>query len=116
MTADRLTGDCEIDCQTACAYPGRFSECSIGALAAAWDKTAAVDPLDGGEAGKSGTSAPTVRPGDSPRPGRSLPNPRPWDTDDSDDDEDRWQAALNPAQAARVRAMFDRLNGHRFPQ
>lgn len=63
------------------------------------------------EAGKSGTSAPTERPGDSPRPGRSLPNPRPWDTDDSDDDEDRWQAALNPAQAARVRAMFDRLNG-----
>lgn len=52
------------------------------------------------------------------RPARAapLPNPRPWDTDDSDDDEDRWQAALNPAQAARVRAMFDRLNGHRFPQ
>ena len=42
MTANRLTGDCEIDCQTACAYPGRFSECSIGALAAAWDKTATV--------------------------------------------------------------------------
>ena len=52
----------------------------------------AVDPLDGGAAGKSGTSAPTERPGDSPRPGRSLP----WDTDDSDDDEDRWQAALSP--------------------
>ena len=34
----------------------------------------------------------------------------------SDDDEDRWAAALNPAQAARVRAMFDRHNGHRFPQ
>ena len=78
------------------------------------NEIATVDPLDGGEAGKSGTSAPTERPGDSPRPGRSLPNP--WDTDDSDDDEDRWQAALNPAQAARVRAMFDRLNGHQFPQ
>ena len=78
------------------------------------NEIATVDPLDGGEAGKSGTSAPTERPGDSPRPGRSLPNP--WDTDDSDDDEDRWQAALSPAQAARVRAMFDRLNGHRFPQ
>ena len=74
----------------------------------------AVDPLDGGAAGKSGTSAPTERPGDSPRPGRSLPNP--WDTDDSDDDEDRWQAALNPAQAAKVRAMFGRHNGHRSPQ
>ena len=80
------------------------------------NETAAVDPLDGGAAGKSGTSAPTERPGDSPRPGRSLPNSRPWDTDDSDDDEDRWAAALNPAQAARVRAMFDRHNGHRFPQ
>lgn len=76
------------------------------------NEIATVDPLDGGKAGKSGTSAPTERPGDSPRPGRSLP----WDTDDSDDDEDRWQAALNPAQAAKVRAMFDRLNGHRFPQ
>ena len=78
------------------------------------NEIATVDPLDGGEAGKSGTSAPTERPGDSPRPGRSLPNP--WDTDDSDDDEDRWQAALSPAQAARVRAMFGRLNGHRSPQ
>ena len=111
MTADRLTGDCEIDCQTARAYPGRFSECSIGALAAAWDKIAAVDPLDGGEAGKSGTSAPTERPCDSPRTGRSLPNPRPWDTDDSDDDEDRWQDALNPAQAARVHVYFAGAGG-----
>lgn len=24
-----LTGDCEIDCQERCAYPGQFSECSM---------------------------------------------------------------------------------------
>ena len=23
-----LTGDCEHDCQTACAYPGQFTECT----------------------------------------------------------------------------------------
>jgi len=27
-----LTGSCEDDCQTACAYPGQFSECALGAL------------------------------------------------------------------------------------
>ena len=27
-----LTGNCEDDCQTACAYPGQFSECALGAL------------------------------------------------------------------------------------
>ena len=26
-----LTGDCETDCVDGCAYPGQFSECSLGA-------------------------------------------------------------------------------------
>lgn len=30
---DFLTGNCEVDCQEACAYPGRFSECDLGAYA-----------------------------------------------------------------------------------
>ena len=25
----RLTGDCELDCQDFCAYPGKFSECAM---------------------------------------------------------------------------------------
>lgn len=25
-----LTGDCEVDCQDTCAYPGEFSECELG--------------------------------------------------------------------------------------
>ena len=25
-----LTGDCEVDCVNGCAYPGQFSECSLG--------------------------------------------------------------------------------------
>jgi len=27
----QLSGDCERDCQTRCAYPGQFSECALGA-------------------------------------------------------------------------------------
>jgi hypothetical protein len=30
--AKELTGDCEIDCVDGCAYPGQFSECSLGAV------------------------------------------------------------------------------------
>lgn len=29
-----ITGNCEDDCQTHCAYPGQFSECDLGAKAA----------------------------------------------------------------------------------
>lgn len=62
------------------------------------------------EAGNPGVSAPVEPPEQqSPAPpGGSLPYP--WDTDDTDL-EDRWYDALNPAQAARVRAMFDRRTG-----
>lgn len=34
IVVERLTGDCEADCQETCAYPGLFSECAQGALEA----------------------------------------------------------------------------------
>ncbi|HEY7822144.1 MAG TPA: hypothetical protein VIG24_04900 [Acidimicrobiia bacterium] len=30
-SGEELTGDCEIDCQDGCAYPGQFTECELGA-------------------------------------------------------------------------------------
>jgi hypothetical protein len=30
LTGRFLSGDCERDCQEACAYPGQFSECGDG--------------------------------------------------------------------------------------
>lgn len=30
-TATRATGNCEDDCINGCAYPGQFSECTLGA-------------------------------------------------------------------------------------
>lgn len=41
-----LTGDCETDCVDGCAYPGRFSECSLGgAPDATPDRAATPDGL-----------------------------------------------------------------------
>jgi hypothetical protein len=42
--APKLTGDCETDCQTACAYPGMFSECAVACVTC---NDAPVCPLGG---------------------------------------------------------------------
>lgn len=76
-----LTGDCELDCQQACAYPGKFSECDQGSLQPHDLDAPEVEPVDSA-APPATTGGVDDDAGNSERQARLEPIPLyPWQVD-----------------------------------